>query len=176
MRTPKIIALTLFLFFWTYSPLMAQVVYVPTKQIVVDAMLELAEVSESDVVYDLGCGDGRIVITAAKRYGARGKGVDFDPERIKESKENAIKAGVSDKVEFVVQDMFETDVSQATVVMLFLLDSLNLQLLPKLLEQMEPGSRIVSHVFTMGDWEPEKMEFIEGAPIFLWTVPEKAGY
>lgn len=173
MRIQKIFLLSSILLLLIHFPLKAQdVVYVPTKQEVVDAMLELADVKESDVVYDLGCGDGRIVITAAKRFGAKGKGIDIDPERIKESKENAIKAGVTDKVEFVLEDMFETDVSEASVVYLFLLESLNKELLPKLLEQLKPGSRIVSHVFTMGDWQPEKMEFIEGAPIFLWTVPE----
>lgn len=148
------------------------VVYVPTRKAVVDAMLKLADVKESDIVYDLGCGDGRIVITAAKEYGAKSKGIDIDPERIQEAKENATKAKVNDKVEFVLANLFESDVSEASVVTLYLLNSLNMKLRPILLEQLKPGTRIVSHAFHMGDWKPEKTEKVDGTTIYLWTVPE----
>ncbi len=147
--------------------------YVPTRQVVVDAMLELAKVSKNDVVYDLGCGDGRIVITAAKKYGATGKGIDINPERIKEAKQNAEEAGVTDQVEFEVGDLFKTDVSKASVVTLYLLPSVNMKLKPILLQQLKPGTRIVSHAFDMGDWEPEKTINVDGSNIYFWTVPEK---
>ena len=147
--------------------------YVPTRQKVVDEMLKLAKVSKSDVVYDLGCGDGRIVITAAKDYGASGVGVDIDPERIKEANENAKTAGVTDKVKFIEGDLFEQDFSKATVVTLYLLPAINLKLRPQLLEQLKPGTRIVSHAFDMGDWKPEKTITVEGSTIYFWTVPEK---
>ncbi|MEX2593706.1 MAG: class I SAM-dependent methyltransferase [Anditalea sp.] len=147
--------------------------YVPTRQAVVDAMLDLAKVTENDVVYDLGCGDGRIVVTAAKQYGATGTGIDIDPQRIKEANENATNAGVNDKVEFVQANLFESDVSEASVVTLYLLNSLNMKLRPILLEQLKPGTRIVSHAFNMGDWEPDKTIKVDGSTIHLWTVPEK---
>ena len=147
--------------------------YVPTNQKVVKAMLKLAKVKKSDVVYDLGCGDGRIVITAAKDYGASGVGVDIDPQRIKEANENAKKAKVADKVKFVEGDLFEMDFSKATVVTLYLLPAINLKLRPKLLEQLKPGTRIVSHAFDMGDWKPEQTRVVEGATIYFWTVPAK---
>lgn len=147
--------------------------YVPTRQAVVDAMLDLAKVTKDDVVYDLGCGDGRIVITAAETYGATGKGIDIDPERIKEANENAKAAGVTEKVEFEQANLFESDVSEASVVTLYLLNSLNMKLRPILLEQLKPGTRIVSHAFNMGDWEPEKTIQVDGATVHLWTVPEK---
>lgn len=149
------------------------VVYVPTKQAVVEAMLELANVQSSDIVYDLGCGDGRIVITAAKKHGATGKGIDIDPERIEEANRNASEAQVTDKVEFELANLFEFDFSEASVVTLYLLNSLNLKLRPVLLEQLKPGSRIVSHSFHMGDWEPDQKITVEGATVYLWTVPEK---
>ena len=149
------------------------VVYVPTRQAVVDAMLELAKVTKDDVVYDLGCGDGRIVITAAKSYGATGTGIDIDPQRIKEANENSAKAGVTDKVKFIEANLFESDVSEASVVTLYLLNSLNMKLRPILLEQLKPGTRIVSHAFNMGDWEPEETIKVDGATVHLWTVPEK---
>ncbi|MDX5421274.1 MAG: class I SAM-dependent methyltransferase, partial [Hymenobacteraceae bacterium] len=136
--------------------------YVPTRQTVVDAMLELAEVKNNDVVYDLGCGDGRIVITAAKEYGARGVGVDINPERIKEAKQNAEEAEVTDKVRFVEGDLFEMDFSRASVVTLYLLPAVNLKLRPILLKQLKPGTRIVSHDFDMGDWKPEEVVQIDG--------------
>ncbi|MCX2738990.1 SAM-dependent methyltransferase [Pontibacter anaerobius] len=147
--------------------------YVPTRQAVVDAMLELAQVSEGDVLYDLGCGDGRIVITAAKKYGATGTGIDINPERIQEANQNAREAGVTDKVRFIEGDLFDSDFSQASVVTLYLLPSVNKKLQPILLEQLKPGTRIVSHAFDMGDWEPEQTVEVDGAKIYLWTVPEK---
>jgi SAM-dependent methyltransferase len=163
-----------FLFAFAASLAKAQDVrYVPTQQTVVDAMLELAGVSENDVVYDLGCGDGRIVVTAAKKHGARGVGIDIDPQRIKEANENAQNNGVTDKVEFREANLFESDVSEASVVTLYLLNSLNLKLRPMLLEQLKPGTRIVSHAFNMGDWEPEETRQVQGATIYLWTVPKK---
>ena len=130
--------------------------YVPTPQEVVNRMLELAEVTSDDVVYDLGCGDGRIVITAALRYGARGVGIDFDPERIAEANANAELQGVEDLVTFIQQDAMTAAVSDATVVTLYLLSSSNRKLRPILTRQLAPGSRIVSHAFRMGDWDPEE--------------------
>jgi ribosomal protein L11 methylase PrmA len=150
------------------------VIYVPTPQEVVHAMLTAAKVTKNDVVYDLGCGDGRIVITAAKEFGARGVGIDIDPQRIKEANENAVKAGVTDKVKFLLQDLFETDIHEATVVSLYLLPSLNLKLRPKLLKELRPGTRIVSHAFDMGDWAPEQTIDVDGRTVYMWTVP-KAG-
>ena len=132
--------------------------FVPTPQDVVDRMLELAEVSENDVVYDLGCGDGRIVITAAERYGARGVGIDIDPQRIAESRANAERAGISHLVEFIQQDALQVDVSDATVVTLYLLSSSNIKIRPILTSQLAPGARIVSHAFSMGNWEADQIE------------------
>lgn len=147
--------------------------YVPTRPAVVNAMLKLANVSSKDVVYDLGCGDGRIVITAAKEYGATGKGIDINPERIAEAKANAQKANVNSKVKFAVGDLFKSDFSPASVVTLYLLPAINLKLRPQLLQQLKPGTRIVSHAFDMGDWKPEKTVEVDGATIYLWTVPKK---
>ena len=130
------------------------VIYVPTPQEVVEAMLDVAKVGANDLVYDLGCGDGRIVVTAAKKYGARGVGIDIDPVRIKEANENVASNGVGDKVEIRQADLFETDLSQANVVTLYLLSSLNLKLRPKLWKELKVGSRVVSHAFNMDDWEP----------------------
>jgi predicted RNA methylase len=147
------------------------VIYVPTPQEVVDAMLKLANVSAKDVVYDLGCGDGRIPITAAKNFGARGVGIDIDPQRIKEASENLKTAGVSDKVKFMNADLFETNISEATVVTLYLLPSLNIKLMPKLQKELRAGTRIVSHSFDMGtEWPPEKTEEINGRRIYYWTI------
>ena len=129
--------------------------YVPTPYDVVNRMLELAEVTRDDVVYDLGCGDGRIVITAAERFGARGVGIDYDPERIAEANANAARRGVQDLVTFIRQDAMEADVSEATVVTLYLLSSSNRKLRPILTRQLRPGARIVSHAFRMGDWRPD---------------------
>lgn len=152
--------------------------FVPTPQDVVDRMLALAEVTPKDVVYDLGCGDGRIVITAAKKYGAHGVGFDIDPERIKESTGNARTAGVENLVTFKQQDVMTVDVSPATVVTLYLLTASNLKLRPLLTRQLKPGSRIVSHMFSMGDWEPAKVDNFtnqEGFPrtLYLWKADGK---
>lgn len=146
--------------------------YVPTRPAVVNGMLKMANVQEGDVLYDLGCGDGRIVITAARDYGATGTGVDIDPERIAEAKENAKEADVEDKVKFVQKNLFEMDFKDATVVTLYLLPDINMRLRPILLKQLKPGTRIVSHAFDMGDWKPEKTETVDGATIYYWTVPE----
>ena len=137
--------------------------YVPTPQDVVDRMLSLAGVTANDVVYDLGCGDGRIVITAAKKFGARGVGVDIDPDRIKESEANAKAAGVESRVSFRQQDAMSVDVSAASVVTLYLLSSSNAKLRPILTRQLRPGARIVSHAFGMGDWKPEKTDVFTDA-------------
>jgi SAM-dependent methyltransferase len=146
------------------------VIYVPTPQNVVDAMLKMANVTAKDVVYDLGSGDGRIPITAAETYGARGVGIDINPERIKEANANLAKSKAGDKVRFLNQDLFETDLSPATVITLYLLPSLNQKLIPKL-KQLKPGTRIVSHSFDMGtDWPPEKTEDVQGRMIYYWTI------
>lgn len=171
---PLMLALTATLVVAQEAPLRRpDVIFVPTPQNVVDAMLELAKVGPGDVVYDLGCGDGRLVITAAKR-GARAVGIDINPERIEESQVNAREAGVTDQVEFLNEDLFEADISDATVVTLYLLRSLNLKLQPKLFRELKPGTRIVSHSFDMGDWEPEEEMSIEGRRIYFWTIPENA--
>jgi SAM-dependent methyltransferase len=154
--------------------------FVPTTTAAVEAMLKLADVKQDDVVYDLGCGDGRIVIAAAKSVGARGVGVDIDPERIAEAKENARKAGVEKLVRFEEKDLFDADIHQATVVTLFLLPRVNLKLRPKLLQDLKPGTRVVSNTFDMGDWKPDKevtvpvseqYEYLSHR-LFLWTVPK----
>src|SRR6202171_5542079 len=133
--------------------------YVPTTEAAVQEMLKLAEVKKSDIVYDLGCGDGRIVIAAAKNFGARGVGIDINPVRIAEAKENARKAAVENLVRFEENDLFAADIREASVVTLFLLPNVNLKLRPKLLQDLKPGTRVVSNTFDMGDWKPEK-EFI----------------
>lgn len=147
--------------------------YVPTPQPVVDKMLELGEVDAKDVLYDLGCGDGRIVITAAAERGARGVGIDIDPRRIQEARANARRARVEAKTEFVVADLFQTDLSEATVVTLYLLNSLNRKLRPQLWSQLKVGTRVVSHAFDMGDeWPPERTEAVGDVDIHLWTITE----
>ena len=148
--------------------------YVPTPQPVVDEMLRLAAVTKNDVIYDLGSGDGRIVITAAKKYGARGVGVDIDPERVKEANANAVTAEVTDRVKFLQQDLFETDLKDASVVTLYLLPAVNLKLRPKLFSELKPGTRVVSHSFDMGDWKPDKTVDINGSKIYYWVIPDKA--
>jgi SAM-dependent methyltransferase len=147
--------------------------YVPTPQAVVERMLEIARVNQNDIVYDLGSGDGRILITAAQRYGAGGVGIDINPQRIQEANENAQKAGVTYRVQFRQQDLFETDLGDATVVTLYLLPDVNIQLGPKLLRELKPGSRIVSHSFDMGNWKPQRVEQVDGNTIYLWVVPQK---
>ena len=148
--------------------------YVPTKQETVDAMLALAGVGPDDVVYDLGCGDGRIVVTAAKRFGARGVGVDIDPTRIAEARENARRAGVASRTTFHLGDLFYADIKGATVVMLYLLPSVNQRLKPRLLAELAPGTRVVSHDFDMGaDWPPQKTVSLGRDTLYLWTVPAR---
>jgi len=149
------------------------VIYVPTPEEVVEAMLKVAKVGPNDVVYDLGCGDGRIVVTAAQKFGARGVGIDIDPQRIKEDNANVQRSGVGNRVQIRQADLFETDLSEATVVTLYLLPSLNLKLQPKLLRELKPGSRIVSHAFDMGDWKPDQELEINGRHIYFWTVPKR---
>ena len=144
------------------------VIYVPTRQAVVDAMLKVANVKAGDVVYDLGCGDGRIVVTAAQ-LGARGIGIDIDPARVKDANDNVARAGVGDRVKILNQDLFTTDISDASVVALYLLPSLNLKLRPTLWK-LKPGTRIVSHDFDMGDWKPEQTLNVDGATIYYWTI------
>ena len=149
------------------------VIFVPTPNDVVNKMLEMAKVTASDVVYDLGCGDGRIVITAAQRYGARGVGIDIDPDRIREATDNVRRAKVTDKVKFIEGDLFEANISEATVVTLYLLTELNLKLRPKLVKDLRPGTRVVSHAFSMGDWKPERTEHVNGSSVYLWRIPKR---
>lgn len=151
----------------------ADVPYVPTPQPVVDRMLEMAEVDENDVVYDLGSGDGRIVIRAAETYGSRGVGIEIDPERVQDARENAEEAGVSDLVEFRQGDLFEADISEATVVTLYLLPTVNLELRPLLFEQLRPGTPVVSHGFDMDAWEPDETDTVDANRIYRWTIPEE---
>lgn len=156
------------------TPIASDVIYIPTPQAVVDAMLAVAEVKRSDIVYDLGSGDGRIVITAARKYGARGVGIEIDPALVKKATENAAAAGVSDRVRFVTQDLFTSDISEATVVTLYLLQSINERLRPKLVRELKSGARVVSHLFNMGpEWPPERTLVVERRPIFLWTIPDR---
>jgi len=158
----------------TAAPRAPDVIFVPTPPAVVDAMLKLAKVTSSDVVLDLGSGDGRIPIAAAKTYGARAIGIDIDPERVREATANARSTGVSDKVSFLTEDLFTADISQATVVTLYLLPSLNLRLASKLMTDLKPGTRVVSHAFDMGDWKPQQTLMVNGRSIYLWTIPQPA--
>jgi tRNA A58 N-methylase Trm61 len=144
--------------------------YVPTSNGVAEAMLKLAGVTAADTVYDLGSGDGRIVIAAAKKFGARGVGVELDPELVKTARKNAQGAGVVDRVTFLQQDLFKTDLSDATVVTLYLSNSVNMRLRGILQRELKPGSRVVSHRFAMGDWQPEAERRVEGTNIYLWTI------
>jgi SAM-dependent methyltransferase len=148
--------------------------YVPTPHEIVDRMLDIAKVRTGDVVYDLGCGDGRMVIAAAKKFGTRGVGVDLDPARIREARANAKQAGVDGLVTFQVGDMFQTDIREATVVMLYLLPELNRRLKPKLFAELRPGARVVSHDWDMGhDWPPDQYVKLGGDGIYLWIMPER---
>lgn len=145
--------------------------YVPTPEEVVDKMLEMAQVDKSDLLYDLGCGDGRIVVTAARKFGARGVGIDIDPQRIKEARANARDAGVADRVQFRQADLFKSDFSRATVVTLYLLPVINQRLRPQLWRQLKPGTRVVSHAFDMGaEWPPEQTERAGTSTIYAWTI------
>lgn len=146
--------------------------FVPTPQDVVDKMIELGGVKKGDVVYDLGSGDGRIVIAAAKK-GARAVGFEIDGDLVKLSRDNIRKAGVQDQAEIRQQDILTVDLSAASVVTMYLLPDVNLQLRPRILSQLKPGSRVVSHAFDMGDWQPERIERVEGRTVYLWTVPAK---
>ena len=145
--------------------------FVPTPEPVVAGMLEMAKVGPKDVVYDLGSGDGRIVIIAARRHGARGVGIDIDPKMIEVARENARRAGVTARVEFREGDLFTADISEATVVTLYLLPRINLELRPKLLSELKPGTRIVSHGFDMGDWLPAATRTVGTSTVYYWVVP-----
>ena len=147
--------------------------YEPSEPEIVNAMLKLAKVKKTDLVYDLGCGDGRIVITAAKEIGARGVGIDIDPQRIAEAEKNAAAAGVTRRVVFRTDDLFEANISKATVVMLYLWPEVNLKLRPKLLRDLKPGTRVVSHSHSMGDWKAEKEINVGGHRIYMWTIPKR---
>jgi len=149
------------------------VIFVPTPQEVVEDMLRLANVQKGDVLYDLGSGDGRIAITAARKYGIKATGIDIDPERIREANENAKKAGVTNLVQFRQENLFTADFRDATVITLYLLPDLNVKLRPKLWNELKPGTRIVSHQFEMGAWKPEKRLESNGRTIYFWTVPPK---
>lgn len=159
------------------QPREADVPFVPTPQEVVNRMLEVANVNSNDVVYDLGSGDGRIVITAAQKYGARGTGIDINPQLIERSRANAEAAGVADRVQFRQQDLFQADLSNATVVTLYLLPEINLQIRDKLLRELRPGTRIVSHNFDMGEWKPDRVERVQSGVrehyVYYWVVPEQ---
>jgi cyclopropane fatty-acyl-phospholipid synthase-like methyltransferase len=149
--------------------------FLATPDNVVDAMLEFAGVTSADVVYDLGSGDGRIPIAAARKYGARGVGVELDPALVRQSEENARKAGVEDRVQFITGDLFQADLHEATVVTLFLLPWMNIELIPKLQAQLRPGARIVAHHFAMGDrWLPDETRDVNGLEIHLWRIPAKS--
>ena len=157
-----------------WDPASGDVPYVPSSPEVVDAMLKLADVKPGDTVYDLGCGDGRIVIAAAQKYHAQGVGIDINPERIHEAEANARSAAVSGRVRFINQDLFKADIKEATVVTLYLLSSVNLKLRPKLLKDLKPGTRVVSQTFDMGDWKPDREIQLNGRSIYLWTIPKNA--
>jgi ribosomal protein L11 methylase PrmA len=179
-----LLALAAALAFAAPTPLLAQaqrqaasqtpdVIFVPTPQEVVEDMLRLANVQKGDVLYDLGSGDGRIAITAARKYGIKATGIDIDPERIREANENAKKAGVTNLVRFKQENLFTADFRDATVITLYLLPDLNVKLRPKLWNELKPGTRIVSHQFEMGTWKPEKKLESNGRTIYFWTVPPK---
>lgn len=148
--------------------------YVPTPKNVVDKMLDMAKVGPNDMVYDLGCGDGRLVVTAAKEKGAKGVGVDLNPVRIRESNDSAARAKVKDRVTFLQQDLFETDISAATVLTMYLLPRVNLMLRPKIFSQLKPGSRVVSHDYDMDDWEPDATAMVGSSRVYCWVVPANA--
>jgi tRNA G37 N-methylase Trm5 len=184
MRLPWYLSVLLFVPLAALAPAHAQdqsasrhpdVIFVPTPQEVVDEMLRIAGVKKGDVLYDLGSGDGRIPVTAAKKFGIRAVGIDIDPERIREAKANAKKNGVEKLVQFRQEDLFKTDFAEATVVTLYLLPDLNVKLRPRLWKELKPGTRIVSHQFDMGDWKPQKKVELNGRTIYFWTVPGKRG-
>lgn len=147
--------------------------FVPTPQEVVDKMIELAGVKKGDLVYDLGSGDGRIVVTAAKK-GAKAVGFEIDGDLVKQSRDNIRKAGMQEQAEIRQQDILTVDLSAASVVTMYLLPDVNLKLKPNLLSQLKPGSRVVSHAFDMGDWKPDRTERVDGRTLYLWTIPAKS--
>lgn len=149
--------------------------YVPTPQALVERMLALAEVGPNDYVIDLGSGDGRIPVTAARLHGARAFGIDIDPERVAEANRNAEQAKVTDRVTFRQQNLFETDISEASVLTMYLLSSINMDLRPRILNNLRPGTRVVSHAFTLGDWEPDARETVEQRNVYFWVVPARVG-
>lgn len=180
MRVTGIIGVALLTSGLALAPARAQfefdldVPFVPTPENVVAEMLKVADVKKADVLYDLGSGDGRIVITAAQKFGARGVGYDLNPERIQEANENAKKAGVAHLVTFRQGDLFQANLREATVVTLYLLPSVNLKLRPKLFAELKPGTRVVSHDFDMGDWKPQKTIDMDGHKIYFWVIPQDA--
>lgn len=157
-----------------YDDFGGDVPYVPTPAPIVEAMLKLGRIQASDFVIDLGCGDGRIVVMAAAKFGARGMGYDLNPERISEANANAKAAGVTDRVKFVEKNLFVAEVKDASLVTLYLLPDVNLQLRPRLLKELKTGSRIVSHSFDMGEWKPDEKLEINGKTLYLWEVTEQA--
>ncbi|HNY40418.1 MAG TPA: class I SAM-dependent methyltransferase [Bryobacteraceae bacterium] len=182
MKTAALLLCTLATLFFA-QPVQAQddypyrnglsVPFVPTPMSVVRGMLETAKVTKTDLVIDLGCGDGRIVVMAASDFGARGIGYDLDPERIGEANANAEKAKVTDRVKFIEKDLFQAEIKDATVVTLYLLPSVNEKLMPRLMGELKPGTRIVSHSFRMGQWAPDVTKEVDGRTIYLWTVKAK---
>ena len=162
----------------TTEPKKPDVPYVPTHERIVDRMLTMANVKREDVLYDLGSGDGRIVITAAQKYGTRGVGIDIDPERVREANENAQRAGVTDRVRFILGDIFDADIRPATVVTMYLLPEVNLRLLPKLRAELKPGTRIVSHNYDLGDWRPHRTAKLTVNAtehhVYFWIMPPGA--
>ena len=171
VRTRAFAAITALLALASCGP-QVDIHYVATPEPVVEAMIEMAEIGEGDVLYDLGSGDGRIPIAAAKKFGVRAVGIEIDPRLIRKAEANAEAAGVSHLVEFREADLFATDFSDADVVTLYLGDTLNLRLRPQLLEQLEPGARVVSHDFAMGDWSAEERRVVANRQVYKWTVPE----
>jgi SAM-dependent methyltransferase len=158
---------------WSVPEVDIHAPYVTTPYPLVEAMLTLASTKKSDMVYDLGCGDGRIVIAAAKRYGAHGVGIDINPERIQEAQANAKREGVEALVRFQEQNVYDVDLRPATVVTLYLLPAINRKLLPKLQRELKPGTRIVSHTFDLGSWKPVQTQNIGGEQLFLWRIPKR---
>ena len=155
------------------GPRTPDVIFVPTPQEVVEDMLRLADVRKGDILYDLGSGDGRIAVTAAKKYGVRATGIDIDPERVREANENAKKSGVEKLVTFRNEDLFKANFRDASVITLYLLPELNVKLRPRLWAELKPSTRIVSHQFDMGDWPPEKKLESNGRVVYFWTIPDR---
>ena len=156
-----------------FAPRQPDVMYGETQMDAVVRMLKLAEATDKDIIYDLGCGDGRFVITAAQQFGARGVGIDIDAALVRGARESARRSGITDRVRFIEADLFTADISEATIVTLYLGPQVNLKLRPKLLKELKPGTRILSYRFDMGDWRPEKAEQIGSTPIYLWRVPKQ---